>query len=468
MAALIEVEGGHYLTVDGALLGIVNSRDHGQDERSLTMFAAADKVLAPHPRGGPPQGRAEAGQRELTGVLPFLFAVRWGAWAIALVRIAFGDLPEDETRYEPLLLGLTAAQSLASTLYVPLLRPRVRSAIDPRRGPRDDLIALGLVDIAVVMGLLYFSGGFRTPYDEYVIVSLLVPAFMLDWTRAAMLLGGFLLAVLAVISLEEGTINGPWFHDDVDRLAGVLIPPLLVVVVVQYLSQLARRLSEQRERARHALAENVRLQKEREELAAQEERSRVAREIHDGIAQSIYMLTLNLEKAADVASGDEKLGGRLARLVGLAKETLLEVRHYIFDLKPLLSGEAGLATTIRGQIREFTAVSGLPANLEVEGQERKVPLALGSSLYRVAQEALANVYRHAEASTIDIRLAYSDDSVSLEVRDDGHGFRVDEELASGRGLRNIRQRADELGGDVKITSAPGQGASVRVTLPTPE
>jgi signal transduction histidine kinase len=414
------------------------------------------------------RGWAKAGQQELTGVLPFLFAVRWGAWAIALVRIAFGDLPADETRYEPLLLGLTAAQSLASTLYVPLLRPSVRRAIEPRRGLRDDLIALGIVDIVAVMVILYFSGGFRTPYDEYIIVSLLVPAFLLDWPRAAVLLAGFYAAELTVISLEGGTINGPWFHGDVDRLAGVLIPPLLVVVVVQYLSQLTRRLAQQRERARQALRENVRLQREREELAAQGERSRIAREIHDGVAQSIYMLTLNLDKAAEVASGDEKLGERLARLVGLAKETLLEVRHYIFDLKPLLSGDAGLAATIRGQVREFTTVSGLPTKLEVKGEERKVPLAVGSSLYRVAQEALANVYRHAEASAIDISLAFYDDSVSLEVRDDGHGFSVDEGLASGRGLRNIRQRADELGGDVKITSAPGQGASVRVTLPTLE
>jgi signal transduction histidine kinase len=414
------------------------------------------------------QGWAEAGRQELAGVLPFLFAVRWGAWAIALVRIGLGDLPEDQTRYEPLLLGLTFAQTLVATLYVPLLRPHVRRAIGPRWGPRDDLIALGLFDVAAVMAVLYLSGGFRTPYDEYVVASLLVPAFLLDGRWAATLLAAFYAAVFTVIFIEEGTINGPWFHGDVDRLAGVIIPPLLVVVVVQYLSQLTRRLAQQRERARRALAENVRLQKEREELAAQEERSRVAREIHDGIAQSIYMLTLNLEKAAEVASGDRKLGERLGRLVGLAKETLLEVRHYIFDLKPLLSGDAGLTTTIQGQIREFSTVSGLSAKLQVEGKERKVPLAVGSSLYRIAQEALANVYRHAEASAIDISLVFRDDSVSLEVRDNGHGFSVDEALAGGRGLRNIHQRAGELGGEVKIASVPGQGASVRVTLPISE
>ncbi len=102
----------------------------------------------------------------------------------------------------------------------------------------------------------------------------------------------------------------------------------------------------------------------------------------------------------------------------------------------------------------------------MEGEERKVPLAVGSSLYRIAQEALANVYRHAGASAIDVQLAFSDGSVSLEIRDNGCGFSVEAVSTSGRGLHNLRQRADELGGNVEIISAPGQGASVRVTLPT--
>lgn len=419
-------------------------------------------------RRNPPCGaeaRAEAGREGLTGVLPFLFAVRWGAWAIALILITFGDLRDDNTRYEPLLLGLTFAQSLAATLYVPLLRPRVRRAIGSRWEPRDDLIALGLVDVAVVPAVLYFSGGWSTPYYHFAVSSLLVPAFLLGWRRATALLLGFFAAYFAVISTAGEGTDGPWLREDASSLAGILITPLLVVVVVQYLSALTRRLTEQRERAEQALAENVRLQKEHEELAAQEERSRIAREIHDGIAQSIYMLTLNLEKAAEVASGDQKLRERLGKLVGLAKQTLLEVRHYIFDLKPLLSGDVGLTSTIQGQIREFSTVSGLPVRLEVEGEERKVPLAVGSSLYRIAQEALANVYRHGGASAIDVHLAFCADSVSLEVRDNGRGFGVNSASTSGRGLRNIHQRAGELGGHVDIASAPGQGTSVRVTLP---
>jgi len=212
----------------------------------------------------------------------------------------------------------------------------------------------------------------------------------------------------------------------------------------------------------------IALSRQKEELAAQEERSRIAREIHDGIAQSIYMLSLNLEKAAEVARDDARLGQRLGGLVGLAKEALLEVRHYIFDLKPLLAGDASLASTIRAQMREFSAVSGLPVDLKVEGDERSVPPAVGSSVYRITQEALANVFRHAGANSIEARLAFDGDGLLLEIRDDGCGFDMapaGNVATLGRGLRNIHQRASEAGGAAEVLSTPGLGTIVRVTLP---
>jgi len=432
------------------------------------MDAGARETPNTHDLRHTAQAQAESAREGLTGVLVFLYAVRWGAWAVALVLVAFGNLPDENTRHEPLLLGLTAGQVLAATLYLPLLRPRLRSAIGARWGPNDDVIALGVFDAAALVAVLYFSGGWRTPYYHYAVSSLVVPAFILGWRRTALLLLGFFAAYFVVISTAGQGTDGPWLHEDRGSLAGIVITPLLVAVVVRYLSGLTRRLGEQTEQARRALAENIRLQREREELAALEERSRIAREIHDGIAQSIYMLSLNLEKAAEVASGDEKLGERLGRLVALAKEALLEVRHYIFDLKPLLSGDAGLASTIQGQIREFSAVSGLPVEMEFHGEERKVPLAVATTLYRIAQEALSNVYRHADASAINVCLSFDEDSVSLEIRDNGRGFDPDSASVSGRGLRNMFQRASELGGQVEITSVPGQGASVRVNVPAAE
>ncbi len=544
-------------------------------------------------------GRDRASQpEELTRVLPFLFAVRWGGWIVAWVVVWVGHLSPVNSEHEPVLLAVSFVEILFATLYVPFFRAPVRRAFGRSLGPRDDLIALGLAGVAIALTITYFSGGWNSPYYHYTLASLLVPAFLLGWHRSLLLLVGSLGVYLAILSAAGNGVDGGWVDED---LAAIIVTPTLVVAVVQYLAQLTRRLDQQRVQAQRSLLETsalyrmaqtvaaadqpqpllasvmetldglsrfeglavlstdgerlsleagfgavpehitlgsadlrmlsradavvrlapqdemrhgilvvpvhvqdrlwgviaagsrnehlqesdarllqavggqlslgltkIALSRQKEELAAQEERSRIAREIHDGIAQSIYMLSLNLEKAAEIARDDVRLGQRLGGLVGLAKEALLEVRHYIFDLKPLLSGDTGLAGTIRAQMREFSAVSGLPVELTVDGQEKNVPPAVGSSLYRITQEALANVFRHAEAKQIDAKLSFVDGRVSLQIHDDGKGFDLDEPenaASLGRGLRNIHQRAAEAGGDARIFSLPGRGTTVRVTLP---
>jgi signal transduction histidine kinase len=542
---------------------------------------------------------AAAQPEELTKVLPFLFAVRWGGWIIAWVIVWVGHLSPVNSEHEPVLLAVAFAEILAATLYVPFLRAPVRRAFGRRLGPRDDLIVLGLLGVAIALTITYFSGGWSSPYYHYTLASLLVPAFLLGWRRSVLLLIGFLGAYFAVLSTAGRGTDGAWVDEDI---AAIIVTPALVIAVVQYLAQLTRRLDQQRAQAQRSLLETsalyrlaqtvatadqprmllahvvetlerldrfeglavlsledgghpaleagfgavpehivlssqelqtlsragavvtlpprdemahgiavvpvhvqgrlwgvvaaggrsedsaqadlrllqavagqlslgltkIALSRQKEELAAQEERSRIAREIHDGIAQSIYMLSLNLEKAAEVARDDARLGQRLGGLVNLAKEALLEVRHYIFDLKPLLTGDASLASTIRSQMREFSAVSGLPVELSVEGSEQSVPPAVGSSLYRITQEALANVFRHADAKRIEARLSFNGDRLLLEIHDDGRGFSVDpsaDAASLGRGLRNIHRRAADAGGDAQISSAPGRGTTVRVTLP---
>ncbi|MGB2694010.1 MAG: sensor histidine kinase, partial [Dehalococcoidia bacterium] len=279
-------------------------------------------------------------------------------------------------------------------------------------------------------------------------------------------IGGFVAAYVLIVSTAGAGVDGPWHGAELNNFVVFLAMPFLVAVVVQFFGWMARQLAEERETARQALEENIRLQREREELAAQQERTRIAREIHDGIGQSIYMLSLNLETAADAASGQPAMGERLQRLVTLAKQTLLEVRHYIFDLKPLLEGEAGVTAALRNQVREFATVSGLSVEVEVVGQERRLPVAEGAALYRIAQEALANVYRHAQASKAALRVEFGDSSVTLEIRDDGVGLKSDGE--GGRGLGHIQQRVEDLRGSLTVESAHGRGTVVRAVLPTKE
>jgi signal transduction histidine kinase len=209
---------------------------------------------------------------------------------------------------------------------------------------------------------------------------------------------------------------------------------------------------------------NAALLREKADLGAATERARLAREIHDGVAQSMYMLTLNLEACAELAERGNGLRPRLEQLLGLARQALWEVRHYIFDLKPLLGGDAPLPEVLRNPLREFQTIAGLPAELRSEGTERPLTPRARAAVYRVLQEALANAFKHAEANRVDVALRWDDEGLTLEVHDDGHGF--DAATAQrGNGLENLNQWAAETGGRASLESAPGAGTSVRLQVP---
>ena len=194
----------------------------------------------------------EASQEELAKVLPFLFAVRWGAWAIAWAIVWVGHLSKVNSSHEPVLLAITFSEILGTTLYVPLLRSRVRRVFGARLGPRDDLIVLGLLGVAVALIVTYYSGGWSSPYYHYGLASLMVPAFLLGWRRSVLLLIGFLGAYFAVLSTAGPGLDGTWVDEDI---AAIIMTPALVIVVVQYLAQLARRLDQQRGQAQRSLLE---------------------------------------------------------------------------------------------------------------------------------------------------------------------------------------------------------------------
>jgi signal transduction histidine kinase len=209
---------------------------------------------------------------------------------------------------------------------------------------------------------------------------------------------------------------------------------------------------------------NVALAREKAELAAAGERARLAREIHDGVAQSLYMLTLNLEACAELAERGEGLRPRLEALLGLARQALWEVRHYIFDLKPLLGGDAPLAEVLRNPIREFQTIAGLPAELHSVGAERPLAPRARAAVYRVLQEALANSFKHAHASRVDVALRWEPSGLTLEVCDDGQGFEPSTAVR-GHGLDNLTQWAAEVKGSAAVESAPGAGTRVRLSAP---
>ena len=158
---------------------------------------------------------------------------------------------------------------------------------------------------------------------------------------------------------------------------------------------------------------------------------------------------------------------RLRDLTALAKNALWEVRQYIFDLRPLLSGEEGLVGAVQGQVQEFQAVSELPVELTVTGTPVPLPIATSAELYRIVQEGLGNIFRHARASQVQIALGFAGDRVTLSISDDGVGH-GDARPGRARRLRHgqpaaARRRPARAAGGAEHA---GRGHAHRSSVPT--
>ncbi len=327
-------------------------------------------------------------------------------------------------------------------------------------------LALSVADLSVITVALFIRLGFQNDFFVFYYPALLGFSLMFpgrpSFAGLAIVIGLYILMAFTV----SPTLNVDLLQEKVLVVRVVTMIGIVVGGTLINGWERSQRL-EAVAAERRTAEENLELQKrtQQAELAAVEERSRIAREIHDGIAQSMYMLSLHLETCADLAQGGRKgLTERLASLVALSKMTLLEVRHYIFDLKPYLEGEKGMASMVENQVREFNKVSGIQASLNSSGEERQVPASVATCLYRVTQESLANVFKHAHASQVRVLLEILPDGVQLTVRDDGQGFHT-ASAASGHGLPNIRQRVEELGGEFNLQSSPAEGTKVAVRLP---
>ena len=240
--------------------------------------------------------------------------------------------------------------------------------------------------------------------------------------------------------------------------------------------------------------DNIRLTEQTIDLAASAERGRIAREIHDGVAQLVYMMSLNVETCAaqvhrisQVSEEDAELvsplATRLDTLVSISKQALWETRNYMFNLKPLMSGDMSLTQMLTNQIREFETISGLPTHLVVEGNDeptlegtphmhhtRRYAM-IGAAIFRIVQEALTNAYKHAHATQLHVRLIYTPEHIEVEICDNGQNGRgqlspVNEQrIYSGHGVRGMRERAEELDGTFEMMPLSDDGVRVHVVIP---
>ena len=335
---------------------------------------------------------------------------------------------------------------------------------------RGYVLALSLMDLTIITAGIGITSRFANTFFVFYYPALMGLSLVFSSRRLSFTV--VTSVVIAYVGLSVTLEPGVSYSIREEKILVGRIASMFAVVAAGNLMtriELTRR-REAVEAEREQAQRNLELQKKAREaeLAAQEERHRIAREIHDGIAQSIYALSLNLETCADLAEREQgPIREQLRRLVPLAKQTLLETRHYIYDLKPLLSGESDLVAVAENQVKEFQMAAGTPTKLSVEGEPRPVSVPVATGFYRLLQEALANVLKHAHATGVNVGLAFENGTVRLSVKDDGVGFDTGG-VRPGYGLENMRYRIDELGGSLSISSAPGEGTGIAVTLPAGE
>ena len=276
-------------------------------------------------------------------------------------------------------------------------------------------------------------------------------------------------AVSAVVVLSESLRDGSVDPLQVVFYGAVTLALGLFVAMLQAIheqSEERRRLIDELEETRGELAESER------RAGVLAERQRLAREIHDTLAQGFASIVTLYEAArAEADSQPEVALRRFEEVARTARANLAEARRVLSALRPEPLEDATLAGALDRLVRDFSAETGIAARSIVDGRYELEPEA-EATLLRVAQEALANVRKHARAGTVALTLTHLDDSTRLDVRDDGVGFEPESGgrarngwQAGGFGLTSMRERLEGHGGTLMIKSAPGAGTTIMAALP---
>lgn len=226
------------------------------------------------------------------------------------------------------------------------------------------------------------------------------------------------------------------------------------------LNQLLDELMQERDRIRSMATKVIRAQ--------DEERARIARELHDATAQTMAAVVLQLS-VVESACEDEEVATKLHEIRDTATEALEEIRTLSHTIYPRVLEDLGLRAALDWLARRTRETSSLEVGVTLRGAG-SVPATIASALYRVAQEALLNAVRHASATTVELRLDVEPEYVSLEIEDDGTGFvvRDGEARRPGMGIFSMRERVALVDGVLDIDSAPGRGCCVRAHIPLDE
>ncbi len=206
--------------------------------------------------------------------------------------------------------------------------------------------------------------------------------------------------------------------------------------------------------------------------AQEEERQRVARDIHDGPAQLLSNVVLKAEICERMIDVDlEKTREELRNLKKIVRESLQDVRKIIYNLRPMSLDDLGLVPTLQRYVLTFQEETGIAVLLQTRGSQPDLKSVIALTVFRIVQESMNNVMKHANAGNVSIHIEFLNTELKLYIIDDGQGFDTEklkehnEDISSGFGLVSMRERVELLGGEMLISSEPGMGARLNISIP---
>jgi signal transduction histidine kinase len=415
----------------------------------------------------------ERRERRLTAALPYSM-LALSAGLTVVIRRSVGE----SWLLDMALCGLAAAWMICLYTLVPAWRDRPWGRA---------VFFTGVIAIATVLIIRDPWFGFYT-FSLYFFALKIPPGL---WR---------LLAVLAV-ALLTGTSQAGGFPTAAHGTVGLLvyIGCVAVNLVVagaftwfgwvsdarnERRAQLVKELSETNRRLEATLAENAGLHEQlvtqAREAGILDERQRMAREIHDTLAQGLAGIITQLQAAEQASAESAERRRHFETAKRLARDSLTEARRSVHALRPEPLERARLGDALRGVAEHWSALNAIPVHVTTTGTERNLPPETEFALLRTAQEALANVAKHAAATRVGLTLSYMDEDVVLDVRDDGRGFDqarpVPEPVYAyaaggppaphgGFGLIAMRQRIEDLSGTLQVESEPGAGTAISACVP---
>jgi signal transduction histidine kinase len=316
-------------------------------------------------------------------------------------------------------------------------------------------------------------------------ISSLAIALFLSWGMARSLIGPIGQLTTAAQNISRGNLSQsiPELGSDEIGELGRSFDSMRIALkqsleeIQQWNRELETKVDERTQQLRESYREIRRTETARWELlqrvltAQEEERRRIARELHDETTQSLAGLLMRLEAAiARAGKADGKTKDMLTNMKTLTVRTIDNVHKIIFDLRPSILDDLGLLSAVRWYAQNRLSELSIKTRVEVTGEERKIPSQIEAALFRIVQEAINNIAKHAEAQNVILSVEFMDSAIRIEVEDDGKGFDVEavtlqSDKTQGLGLLGLRERITILGGELRISSQPGSGTHLIIEVP---